>query len=237
MPPVCRTLQHREGPRQRLDRPGDPHENQPYFEITERGLCLIHIEFLLHNLEPTCIITSPVRHIGVLAYLFPRIQFVVYRSDPGDVGEHHNVSKVAAEFSERHATPGQFSLVFTTENDPRQLACSAKTKPSSILFSMLDIPTDHVDGVLFLPICSTPRSTAVFLHSSSKFLGRCVAYDTKILGEELCAFGHRPPGYDQDAAQMIIQEAVQRKLRLDGIPPDPLLTSVVVDLVHLLLVD
>ena len=230
MPPVCRTLLHKEGPRRGL-------ECVQHFEITERGLCLIHIEFLLHNPEQTCIITSPVRHIGVLAYLFPRIQFVVYRSAPCDVGDCENVSKVAAEFSERQATPADFSLIFTTENDPRQLACSAKTKPLAILFSMWDLPTDHMGGVLFLPIYSTSRSTAIFLHSSRKFLGRCVSYDQTILAEELCAFGHRSPGYDQDAAQMIIQEAVQRKLRLDGLPLDPLVASVVVDLIQLLLVD
>lgn len=234
--PVHRALAHTIAPRA----PWDGTENP---SISSRGRALIDIEFMtLHPLKE-CVITSPVAHIGVLAFLFPTTLFHVHESNPRQAGQNKNINKITAPFSSEYAPRSPFALIFTTETDERQLVHWGKTKPTAVLFAFNRLPSHHLPGTLILPISAPPGSTALFLHYNAESKAGTttplsLTYNPQVLGEELTLFHLEtaPTGwYNQTAERFVLAQAIRHKIAAEGTYCDEMVVACVTESLELLL--
>lgn len=241
--PVNRVLHHTSAPRA----PWDAHELPT---IPLRGRALIDIEFVTLHPLGECVITSPVPHIGLLAFLFPSTQFHVYETPLHDAGSAHNVRRVAAPFSPGDAPADPFALLFTSETDERQLITCIRTNPAAALFSFNSLPSHHLQGSLLLPIHAPLGSTALFLHYDAWAQGHepgatptpaathVCTYAPLTLGEELTFFHLETAAtgwYDKAAETFILSEALRRKTDAEGAYSDDTVIATVAEFLQLML--
>ena len=194
--------------------------------ISERGRALIDIEFITLHPHPDCIFTGPISYAGILAFLFPAIQFHVYDCEAHEAGQSNNVSRLPTPFTETHmarwaASAQPFSLIFTAEGDPKQMATVLRTSPTSTLFTLRSLPTDHWAGTLILPLFPPPGATTLFLHHKAPHrtqLMQAQTYSKRVLGEELSLFKRETQGgwYDKAAEDFIIGQALSLKMTAEG---------------------
>ena len=186
-------------------------------EISQRGLVLMHIEFLLMNQHPTCIITSPLQHTRTLAYLFPHITFHVYNSPDWEnsLAWGGNIRRYEHDCDGVTTRPsGLFSLIFTSETDGQQLCRALKMAAAATLFTWRELPTDHLDGQLFLPLFAGRGCTQLFMHASPFEKAR--EFQPLLLQEEMAAFALRSEDYDMKVQAEILTAAVRCKLAMQG---------------------
>ena len=229
MPPFCRLLQH-------VDTPRDPTwtgwENPV---VNPRGRALVDIEFLMLNPLGACVVTTPVRHLGLLGYLFPNTLFHVYNCEPHEAGQEQNIYRITGPLNDAAmnlwGTAGEaFSVVFTNETDARQLAIHTKRSPSVTLFCWRSLPSDHLGGDIFLPIYPQINSTLLFLHHIRTNGNAVVAYDTRALGEVVWSFNQsRHPEYDDRTEHSILTFAFIHKLKREDCPADPAVVEAIVE--------
>jgi hypothetical protein len=235
MPPVFRLLQHGCVPRD------GGWNGQEHSEASPRGRALVDIEFLMLHPLRDCLVTSPVRHMGLLAYMFPMTLFHVYNCEPKEAGQKQNVYKITSplndsELSQWSKVQTPYSVIFTDESDARQLAHTAKMAATASLFCWRSLPTDHLRGDIFFPLYSNVNSTTLFLHHTSERARSVVTYDTRALGEEVSFFNMRKTSnYDSSTEYNILIHAITLKLQSEGHVSDPIVVGAVAELLQGLL--
>lgn len=198
-----RILRHGNAPR-------IPCFKEPIRFTSVKGLALMHIEFLMLHRFPTCVITRHVAHVRLLGYLFPDITFYVYQSPLWEKDEN-NIKRITAEFNALEEKEAPFSLIFTTETDEKQMCASIRAKATATLFSLSSPPTDHMQGLLFLPLYGGDGCVHLFLHYTSQ-IPTAQEFNTQLLREEMSAFSARPASYDSAVENEILTAAVRAKL-------------------------
>lgn len=224
--------------------PKDPTwTGQESSDVHPRGKALVDIEFLMLKPVGDCVVTAPVRHLGLLAFLFPKTLFHVYNCLSHEAGQNRNVNRITAPLTDDSMnhwlnSGGNFSVVFTDESDARQLAMFTKMTPTATLFHWRSLPADHLKGEIFLPIYSPTNSTALFLHHSFPTDKQAVMYNSRRLGEEVFYWHQiRNDDYNQMAEDAILTFAVSEKIKTEGGQVDPVVVGAVVELLKGILPD
>lgn len=179
-----------------------------------KGLALMHIEFLMLHRFPTCVITRHVPHVRLLGYLFPDITFYVYQSPVWETDEN-NIKRITAEFDATKKQKTPFSLIFTMEKDAQQMCGTIRANATAALFSLPTPPTDHMHGLLFLPLYAVDGCVHLFLHYTST-TPTAQEFNEKLLREEMSAFSARPASYDIQVEKEILTAAVRARLICQG---------------------
>jgi hypothetical protein len=125
--------------------------------ISERGLHLLLVEFMVRNPCGTCVMTSPAPGLENLAGLFPGTTFHVYclfaampESTPNVIHHACVFDRDAAEgWSIRR---GMFNLVFIGDGMDRQMSMFITAMPRAGLLLITEPPEHYLEGEIVFPL-------------------------------------------------------------------------------------
>lgn len=180
--------------------------------ISQRGLCLIYMEFLVRYPTSECVITSSssLPFLNSVLDLFPKTLFHVFYTaaleDPprSNVIRHPVVfdKSMAARWRDRGGAP--FNVIFTGEGMDSQMALYATACPAAGLLLITEVPEYYyLQGELICPLYCPGNSclSALVPHGSS-----AGTYGARAYADGLGRFyaGHRGSTYNRDAETEIV---------------------------------
>ena len=197
--------------------PEQPEPPTTYPMIKERGLLLLQLEYLTRYPAAECVVTGYYAGVRVLAGLFPKTLFHVYRSPSASPDEspepnmlHHTVAFDKALARAMGEARRPVSLMFTGENMDRQLAMCLAARPRSALMLITAPPEEYLAGELVYPLwCPRNSHLAALVPALGPDGGtRSFRYDARRYAEGIRHFheqARRDDAYDQAMETMILR--------------------------------
>lgn len=180
-------------------------------DISQRGLCLMHIEFLVKNPSSECILTSAsIPFANSLMDMFPKTLFHVFCANLEDqprpnVIRHWAIfdKGMAAAWRDRGTAP--FSIIFTGEGMDNQMALYVTASPAAALLTITSPPEHYLEGDLMCPLyCPANSCISGLVPSGSKAVqygGAAYLVGIRAFHSELRGAGST---YDADAETEIL---------------------------------
>jgi hypothetical protein len=146
--------------------PAEPEGPGRHPEISQRGLCLLYIEFLVQYPASECVVTSStLQFLDTVLDMFPKTLFHVFCSQLEDppkpnVIRHGAVfdKKMAEAWRERGGAP--FNVIFTGELMESQMALHVTASPAAALHMITTPPEHYLEGSLVYPLYC-PRDSSL----------------------------------------------------------------------------
>jgi hypothetical protein len=180
--------------------------------ISARGLCLLHIEFLVRHPTSECVVTSAPDHMADLAGMFPRVLFHAFgrgqdpaRVVPNLICHPAPFDRRMAEAFCRRGTP--FTLICNGEEMTHQMALHLHARPACAFMLVTAAPETYLGGELLYPLwCRKGSSLCALVPGVDN---GAFDYDPRSFLHALTAFHdstRADDGYDRAMETLILQE-------------------------------